>query len=148
MKHHFSKLSQLVSRSLAAICGCVDDVAYKPSRLCTLEEDPKMECVDDVSIEFNPTISCDCPDYCESVTYDVLMSKLIWPIRRSIPQFLATVHQNVKNNITKNFLLEALRKHEEEKLQTKSDALDIIRSTFGRFRLDFFLSLSWQKKNI
>ena len=114
----------------------------KGAPLCSLDQTEARGCVDQLKNLFNPNLDCDCPNDCNSLTYDVTITKLEWPTKRSFPQFVMSVHKSLRSNISQVFLLETLSKYKyEDPFMDNSDhaalALWSVQSTFGRFSVYF-----------
>ena len=118
-------------------CGCVDDIFFREAALCSLGQTEARKCVDTVQEVFNPTSDCDCPNDCETLTYDVMLTKLEWPTKRSFTQFVAAINGVLRSNKSLTFLLAAVSKYQEEKMNLDDQALSSIQSSFGRFTVYF-----------
>ena len=118
-------------------CGCVDDVFLQEAPLCNLNQSVERNCVDNFKENFNPRKDCDCPNDCETLVYEVMMTKLEWPTKRSFTQFAAAINGAVKSNKSLAYMLDAVSKYQEEKLTMDDQALSSIQSSFGRFTVYF-----------
>ena len=118
-------------------CGCVDDVSFKDSKLCTLENSRGRNCVDDLKASFSPINDCNCPNECHSVSYDVIVTSLDWPTERSFPRFLASINEAFDSLLAQQFILKALNKYQEERNKLDNQAITAVRDTFGKLNVYF-----------
>ena len=126
---------------LAQKCGCVDDISYNKSRLCTLHEYNATTCVDRLKAAFNPNRDCDCPNECNAERYDVTITDLDWPTKRAFSQFLASFHRYMRNDYSRRLLVDALDQYKDEKTSLDRHSVASIKATFGRFSV-FFSDIS------
>ncbi len=118
-------------------CGCNDNIAYRGSTLCALDQVEARQCVDNLTETLNPSIACDCPNECVSESYDVTVSQLEWPTNRSISLFVTNVYQQLNNDSAVHYVIDAIDKYLNDKLSITQEGLTHLRSTFGSVTVYF-----------
>ena len=124
-------------RAKATTCGCVDDLTYGESELCTLDKIEERACVDRLSDTFNANTECDCPNECTTSSYDVTITQLEWPTNRSLSRFVTNVYQQLNNDSAVLYTISAIEKYLNDKLTNRQDGLSHLRSTFGSVTVYF-----------
>ncbi|XP_075247907.1 degenerin mec-10-like isoform X2 [Convolutriloba macropyga] len=130
-----------INRAKFLQCGCVDDLTFTESRLCTLDQKESRTCVDKLSETFNPNTQCHCPNECTSSSYDATITQLEWPTNRSLSRFVTNVYQQLNNDSAVLYVIAAIEKYLDDKLAYTQEGLSHLRSTFGSLTV-FFRDLS------
>ncbi len=110
----------------------MDDVAYKWAPLCTLEHVDSRACVDDIQENFNPSINCDCPNECSFASYETKTSQLEFPTNRSISKFITSISTQVKNESAMHYVIGAIEKYFDDKLEYTQESLATLRYLIKR----------------
>ncbi len=100
---------------------------YESAPLCTLDQIDSRACVDEIRENFNPSASCDCPNECVTTSYETKITQLEFPTNRSISKFITSISTQLKNASAMYYVIGAIEKYFEDKLQYTQEALTTLR---------------------
>ena len=131
-------LSFRFCRKMYDDCGCTDDIWFREAPLCNLSNSSGIVCVDNLKASIDISTVCDCPNACDTKTYNVMTSKLDWPTKTSFPRFLATILHAARNDERlRTFVLDVIEEFNNQKGSVESESLTAIRASFGQFTVYF-----------